>query len=147
VRAVILKRDRSEGGFSLVELMIAAAVLAIGVMGLMASITYCIRADMASDESTLALNGARTMMEEIQSNGSPTSIQAIYSGFDFAVGGLGAQAGDPDGIVGEVTITSSTIAPTPPAPAATMLDVRVTIQWNGSLGDRIFVYSMQVSQH
>ncbi len=129
----------------MVELMAAAAVLAIAVMGLMGTITYSMRADMASDETITAMHGAREIAEEIGSLSSTADVLARWNNANFDVPGLVPQA--PGGRVGLVTIVQTAVPATPPAIAQTLLDVRITISWSGALGNRTYQIPLQLTNH
>lgn len=140
-------RLRSRLGFSLIELLIAAAVLVIAILGLMATMTYSTRADVVSQETIVAMHSARAKLEEIQAGTSVATIQATYNNNNFAVPGLVARANDADRMPGRVVITASTVAPTAPSAAQTVLDVRVIIEWTGVFGDQSYVAAMKVANH
>lgn len=104
-------------GFSVVELCLAGTVLMVGLLGTLGTISTVNKLCEANRESTLAYQGARTMMERLQSE--PFSgVLASYNldleddldglgtgpGPSFAVPGLTAQAGDADGFPGRVLL-------------------------------------------
>jgi type II secretory pathway pseudopilin PulG len=106
---------------TLVELMIAASVLVIGLLGFMQVIAMSAGASTANQESNVAIEAARQKIEEIQV-ADFASIFALYNtsanddpggvgtapGGDFAVLGLDPVMGDPDGMAGEIVLPATT---------------------------------------
>lgn len=60
-----MRRDRSRG-FTLIEVMIAAAILAIAVVGLLSVLTSAQRLQQQNKETTLAMNAIRDKLEELR---------------------------------------------------------------------------------
>lgn len=58
--------DGGEGGFTLVELMVAMAILAVGLMGIMSAIMAARRMDMTTRENVIAMNAARAKIDEMK---------------------------------------------------------------------------------
>lgn len=113
---------RSRCGFSLVELMIAVLILAIAVCALSSSILSSMVLNRMNRETTLALQGAREVMEQIHGEEFGQAFPAYnatagdYVGLDaergptFDVAGLEPRTGDVDGLVGRIdfpTLSSS----------------------------------------
>ena len=106
-------RSRSRGGFTLVEVLVAAVVLVIGCLGLSAAISNSAQLLELNRERRLAHQAARAKLEEIAS-ASFSEAFALYNpgraddpvggapGAGFQVEGLAAVAGDTDGLPGEV---------------------------------------------
>ncbi len=108
----------TQGGFSLIELMIALSVAAIGILGFSQAIVAAVVLNKVSQEEALARVGALEMLESCQSvefgevfarfNASQLDDPAtglIVSG-GFAIQGLQAQSDDADGLVGEIEFPS-----------------------------------------
>lgn len=60
-----MRRDASRG-FTLIEVMIAAAILAIAVVGLLSVLTSAQRLQQQNKETTLAMNAIRDKLEELR---------------------------------------------------------------------------------
>lgn len=56
-------------GFTFLELMVAATVFVVGVIGLMAAISSATMVESAAQEHNLALDGAREVIERVRSEG------------------------------------------------------------------------------
>lgn len=93
---------RDEEGFSLLEMMIAAGVLLVAVMGLMSAYVTAMRLIGSTAEMTLASQAARKKVEEIQETAFNTIFATHNAAPDFAVNGLVAQENDLDGFVGKI---------------------------------------------
>jgi len=98
-----------KGGFTLLELMIAAAILIVALLGLLGVFTGCFGLNETARNLTIAINGAQEKMEEIRNADFGTITN--YSG-PFNVSGL-------DGI-GRVDATYV---------AGSLIDIRVVICW------------------
>jgi type II secretory pathway pseudopilin PulG len=108
-------RRQRAGGFALVEIMVSATVLVIGVLSLVASVVASLRLVVVNREATLAHQAARAMCERMQDTNF-AQIFATYNtdpaddpagagsatGANFAVPGLNAQKGDADGLPGAI---------------------------------------------
>ena len=99
--------------FTLLELMIAAAVLIVALLGLLGVFTGCFGLNETAKNLTIAINGAQEKMEEIR-NADFGTIIANYNG-PFNISGL-------DGI-GRVDATY--VAGT----NNSLIDIRVVICW------------------
>ena len=169
--------DRGRGGFSLLELTVAVVLLVLAIGGLSGVLVAAVKLNQANRETTLALAAARQTLENLQAEEFADAFARFNTdpaddpggpgtapGAAFAVLGLTPQAGDPDGLVGELEF--------PVVPAAgtdvelredvvdaalgmphdldgdgdieagdrsndyTLLPVRVRIRWTGVTGDR-----------
>jgi hypothetical protein len=86
-----------QGGFSLVEVAVAASVLCVGTLGFLAVMAGTIQMDSQSAESVVALRAAQDKLDEIW-NLSRLDYEAVYdtyAGTTFEV----------DGLDGEGTVT------------------------------------------
>jgi len=97
----------TEQGWTLLELMFALVLLAVGVVSFMLALSSSMRLATASREKDLAVSGARRIIEEMRSSASFSSIFSTYDDHDFDVEGLKPRPGDADGHVGKVTIANS----------------------------------------
>ncbi|MFH1023172.1 MAG: hypothetical protein V1809_07260 [Planctomycetota bacterium] len=107
---------RNEGGFTYVELLFAAAILAISVMALLYAMFISGNLITASRGQTVAMNAARQMVETLRNYSDFTKVYASYNsvttddpngagtapGKNALVSGLSPQAGDPDGMPLEI---------------------------------------------
>lgn len=112
-RTDLEQRGTRCAGFSMVELMIGLAVLAIAVMGALSSITSTAMLGESTPETTRAHMAAMGMLERLRGEDFVT-VFARYNdtreddpvgnapGSDFAVPGLAARDDDADGLAGEV---------------------------------------------
>jgi type IV pilus assembly protein PilV len=73
------QRLMGQGGFSLIENMVALLVLAIGLMGVAAMQDFGLSRNTNANEVTLATNLATEMLERIRNN---TKNVAAYNGID-----------------------------------------------------------------
>lgn len=109
-------------GFTLMELMIAAAVLIAVLVGLLAAFIGCFALNETSRNLTIAINGCQRKLEEIHDE-SFGQIFASYDGATFEVAGL--RDADSEGVV-EVDNTDPDL-----------LVISVTVCWRQK-GGRIF---------
>lgn len=106
---------RERAGLTLIEILCAISVLMISVLGFAQAITASARNTQATKERTLAMQGARRMLEEIEANVFAEAFwryndyatddpggAGTAQGSRFAVPGLHLQDGDTDGFVGEI---------------------------------------------
>lgn len=110
-----VRRRRRSGGFSLLEIMIALAVVAILFLAMMSLIYSTNRYSQMNREQTVALNAARAMVE-LARNQEFGKILALYNddpaddpagkgtapGPHFDVPGLTVRKGDKDGKAGRI---------------------------------------------
>ena len=97
-------RDRS-AGFSLLEVLIAMAVLSIGLLALLGLFTVAVGAMQHAQEDLIAKQKAREVLEGIYTarNDSSidfTQIQNVSNGGIFEDGFQDMQTAGPDGVVG-----------------------------------------------
>ncbi len=65
-------RNKRHRGFSLIEILIAIVVLAIGIMGVLGALSYGLQASENSSRMTKATNFSRRLLERIIVNGAWT---------------------------------------------------------------------------
>lgn len=127
------RRFRSQAGFTLVEIIIAMAIIVIGVMGLMSTYIYMSTSSAAADETTVAMNAARAKIDEI-SGMTFSDVIATYQNrvVTFDVPGLMPKpAGQATGaVVGTLP---------------TVLEITVTINWTGVTGARTAKYATRMT--
>lgn len=70
----------AQRGFTLVELMIALAVLALAFMGLIGSILYATRMNAVNRETTAAMRACEQVVETMEGGGAFGEIYARYNG-------------------------------------------------------------------
>ena len=112
---------RAVGGFTLLELVIAATALVIGVLGFSKAMYSWNRAAEGDRLKSRAVQAARRVMEDLQSKpfedvfalynatAADDPIGVTIPGASFMVPGLTPWADDPDGIVGEVILPVQTV--------------------------------------
>lgn len=118
-QGVLMKKNKqpvaaTNSGMTLVEVMIALSVAAIGMLGFSQAIIAAVALNEANQEEALARAGAQEFLESCQGvtfdevfarfnlNDLDDPAAGPIFGGSFAVEGLQAQDGDPDGMVGEV---------------------------------------------
>lgn len=114
------KRD-ARVGFSIIELMVALSVAAIGMLGFSQAIIAAVVLNESNQEEALARAGAREMLESCQGvdfaevfarfNASDLDdpVDGLIVSGAFSIDGLQAQDDDPDGMVGEIGFPSLAI--------------------------------------
>lgn len=111
-------------GLTLVEIVCALAVLVLGVLGFSRALVGALHTNVMVRESTLASQAARQRLETVQSvslgsafrmfNADPNDdfgAPGTSPGAGFAVPGLQALPGDPDGLPGEILFPVAAGAP------------------------------------
>lgn len=108
-------------GISLVEVSIAVVLLTIALCGITGSIVASDELHNANSETALAEAGARAMIETLHGAPFPTVFVRYNSvtsddpvgttspGANFAVRGLQAAPGDPDGFPGEIIFPTALV--------------------------------------
>jgi type II secretory pathway pseudopilin PulG len=121
VRIVSEGRGRARrGGFSLLEVAIGTVVLTMGISAVLSVIVKYSRMVRVNNESTIAQQAARQMLERMQEQ-TFSQVFALYNtstaddpggpgtapGRNFVVPGLAVQPNDADGRVGEIDFPMS----------------------------------------
>src|SRR5580700_7887872 len=107
------RKHAAQGGFTLLETMIAILVMTIGLLALIASFATAISATASSQEDLIARHKALDAMESIytarNSQQLPfASINNVAAGGIFLPGALPLKCAGPDGIVGTADDTNCT---------------------------------------
>ena len=111
--------------FTLIEVVIAAAILAVAVVGMLAAVVNCHTAIATAREKTIAIAAVQQKLEEVRN----TSFSAIdnFDATTFDVEGLSGPDGDDPGdvLVSQVPIED------PPNPDSldNLLRIDVTVTW------------------
>ncbi len=127
------RRVRGSRGMTLVEVIIAAMVLAIAIFGLVSTLFYTSRQEGSCHEVSIALSGIRAKIEEVRSQ----RFQDAYSIYlqdasrHFEIPGLVPQETDTD-IYSPHRTGEVIVAVTSP----NLLRVTVRASWTGILGDQ-----------
>lgn len=107
---------KNNSGFTLLELMIAAAVLVIAISGLLAVFTGLLSLNENSRQLTLAITACQDKMEEIRDSDFDT-LYSTYNGTSFEPDGF--QTADAEG---SVYVNNAD---------PDLLEVRVSVSWRG----------------
>lgn len=107
-------------GFTLLELVFALAVLVVAFLAMSRSLGSSVKMTEVHRETALATDGARQAIERLQGAEPFDQVFALFNadpgddpvglpapGNGFAVAGLSAVPGDPDGLVGEIVFPSA----------------------------------------
>lgn len=125
------RERRSHGqGFTLVEVVIAAAILTIAGLALAASVAQGHSLSHAPREYAAARNAIRSCLAEIAARPFDEIAQSFH-GRGFAVDPLRAVRDDPDGLPGEIEFAYG------PDNDRSFYTVTVRVRWAGLRGDRM----------
>lgn len=122
----------TERGLTLLELLVASAVLAIAAVGLAATMASAPSALQRSRESMIAESAMERALAAVSAE-SIHSVAATYSGRGFEVPGLQAQPDDEDGVPGEIRFEMG------PGEFPNHYVVDIRIAWEGISGPREIV--------
>lgn len=93
----------------LLEVSIAAAVLAVALTGLLSVMVSANTLRKVNRESAMANQAARELIETVQGQNFNTVFQTMLAAPAFDVDGLRVQVGDADGSVGEVQFPTASV--------------------------------------
>lgn len=99
-------RAANRAGFTLIEIMIVASVVLIGLLAMSKSLGTSIRLTGTNRETALATDALREQIELLAGAPDFDQVFATYVGTGFDVPGLDPVLGDPDGMVGEILFPS-----------------------------------------
>lgn len=82
-----MKKNASERGFTLLELMVCCAVMVIALTGLLSAYVACFELNETMRNSNLAISASQKVLEEIRSTPF-LSVYTNYNGYQFQVSGM-----------------------------------------------------------
>jgi len=112
-----LRIEKSQTGFTLLEVLVAIVILTIGLLGTAGLTTGVIRGNHFSKNVTSATAAAQTQLESVKSGGYAYATAANFPSDTVTMGGMT--------FTRATTITNS-------SPAANMKTVSVTVSWSES---------------
>jgi len=74
------KKAAANQGFSLIELLLAAAVLMTGLLGVAALLGVALQSNVLSKNTTSAVTLAQAKLEELKSNNTTTNVKLVVGG-------------------------------------------------------------------
>jgi type IV pilus assembly protein PilV len=116
----LVKRRRNQGGFTLVEILIALALATLGLLGLLALQVVTVRGNVTSRQFGEALSVAQQQLE--------TTSYTPYASLSSLAGGP-----TPVSVPGTTNTYNRTTTVTV---GASTTDIAVTVQWNDSQDGR-----------
>jgi Tfp pilus assembly protein PilV len=113
--------------FTLIEIMIAAFILSVAILGLSVTLLSLINLHHLTKENNYALSQAKQMMEQIRAEKFDT-IFDTYATLDFPVSNyLNVQKGDTDNNVGKILVSKV-------AGNDNLLEITITLDWQARSG-------------
>lgn len=106
---------RKNGGFTLIELMIAILILSVGLLGMATLTGSIVQKNKFSNDLTAATTLAQDKLEDVRANGYASAVSETKT----------ACAGDFSDYQREVTVNNDT-------PASGMKEITVTVYWGPS---------------
>jgi len=76
--------QKSEAGLTIIEMMVASVLFAVGMLGLMSAVSSSMVVDTVAKENSIALNGAREVMERAKSEGFQVLVQKSSPSAEYA---------------------------------------------------------------
>ncbi len=128
----VKRMPESQSGFTLVEVLLAAVVLAVSILGFASTIVDGCRSAALNRETDAAARAARDVLEEVRSFARAFGDEAVdeYDGARRDVPALLFREENRDCLFVSVRETD------PGDPLSRLLDVRVDVRWVGRLGPR-----------
>ena len=83
----MMKRRVSEKGFTLVEVMLAVAIAAVALCGILATYAACFTLIRTSKNASIATSAAQGLLDEIRNTSFPL-IKSTYNGTNFTVNNM-----------------------------------------------------------
>lgn len=92
IKTVLGRKANQEAcaGFTLVELLVSSALLILAVTGVLLSYIRALELNEISKNSSLAVQSARTRMDQIK-NATYSTVKGTYNNVSFSVSGLDAK--------------------------------------------------------
>ncbi len=142
---------RTQGGFSLMEVMVAAGILAVGLLGLSGMQIISLNKNVDANDLTVASNLASEMMERIQFNrGRATGTTNPYNNIDTTMAGTAPSAAETqangDYVQWRTALTASglrnargvvTLQPIVTNPPLNQFQVQVQVNWQEKTGTNL----------
>ncbi len=125
---IVSRLSRRRRGFSLLEVMIALAVIAIALFAALSMIVQTASSKENMREQEIAKEAASAKIEEIKAR-TFGEIYATYNGAAFTVVGLNAPTGTGRGL-GSVAIDATN---------PNLFEITITIRWKGTQGARSYL--------
>jgi prepilin-type N-terminal cleavage/methylation domain-containing protein len=118
--------DAPSKGFTLIEVVIAMAVMAVAILGLLSMLANTMKIQESAREQALAMNACREVLDQMRSSGNFSELFRRYNsttsdnaglvgaipGNAFDVPGLSPIPGDADNRVGRIVIPEDPTTPT-----------------------------------
>ena len=93
-------RGRKQSGFTILEVMIGVGILAIAVLGLVASLSSTIVGSGTTTDTQLAMEGVRGQIEDMRAHPDFSTLLATYNNRTFNIAGLRPRSsGTPHGTI------------------------------------------------
>ena len=126
---------KPSGGFTLVEVMVAMAVLTVALLGFVAAMIRAVDVSRGSLANQLAMNSAQHVAESIKATAFD-EVYDTYSTHAFDVAGLDPADGDADSLPGRVVVDDAN---------PDLLSIQVIVEWRGLLGARDYFLEFMVT--
>jgi prepilin-type N-terminal cleavage/methylation domain-containing protein len=130
-----MNSTKARSGFTLIELMIAVAVLSVGLLAVITAILASVSLERQSKELTIAKNATELQMQRLR--GLPFADVAALAGTtqNFEVATLKPAQGDTNGC-GEITVAAHAGVVN-----GNLFDITVRVVWQGNRG-RVQTYEL-----